>query len=122
VAHSQPIDFTMGWWNVNSKDPRLNDANIYIQEAIRMLEAAQIEHHLDHTNLSTVGAALDGLDIIQRSIGGPHRYDHLNVAARLQQVANELKSCKDPSVLSAHADIETAAELFLPVLDGGDVS
>ncbi len=102
----------MEWWNVKDKDPRLNDADIYIQEAIRMLETAQIEHHLDHTDVTTVVAALEGLDIIRRAIRGPHRYDHTRIATRLRQVASAIKTCEQPSVITAYTDIETAAEIF----------
>jgi len=122
VAHSRPIDFTTGWWNVKGKDPRLNDADIYIQEAIRMLESAQIGHQLDHTDVTIVGAALEGLDIIQRCIGGPPRYDHSRIALRLRQVADAIKSCRQPSVVTAHTDIETAAELFQAVTEHIDVT
>jgi len=50
-------------------DQRRVDADIYICEAVKVLQAAQSKH-LDHTDVTTVQAALEGLGIVQRSIAG----------------------------------------------------
>ena len=51
------------------KDPRRLDADIYICDAIQELHAAQSKH-FDHTDVTTVRAALDGLGAVQRSTVG----------------------------------------------------
>ena len=92
-------------------DPRRVDANIYICEAIRVLQMAQLKH-LRHTDMTTVQEALDGLGAVQRSIAGAAVTDEARVAARLRQVATAVKSCTEPAASSAYADIEAAGEFF----------
>src|SRR5260370_33579775 len=94
-----------------SNDQRLVDADIYICEAIKVLQAVQSKH-LDHTDVTTVRAALDGLGIVQRSIAGAAVPDDARVAARLRQVATAVKSCNEPDARIAYADIEAAAAIF----------
>ena len=99
-----------------SSDQRRVDADIYICEAIRVLQAVQSKH-LDHTDVTTVRAALDGLGIVQRSIAGAAVPDDARVAARLRQVATAVKSCVEPNAKIACADIETAGEIFQAMAD-----
>jgi hypothetical protein len=95
---------------MSGNDQRRVDADIYICEAIKVLQAAQ-SRHLDHTDVTTVQAALEGLGIVQRSIAGASVPD-ARVAARLRQVATGVKSCVDPDARIAYADIEAAAAIF----------
>jgi hypothetical protein len=97
------------------KDPR-RVANIYISAAIQVLQAAQSKH-LDHTDLTTVQEALDGLGVVQRSIAGAAAPDHARVTVRLRQVAAAVKSCVEPDASIAFADIETAARIFEAMAD-----
>jgi len=99
-----------------SNDQRRVDADIYICEAIRVLQAVQSKH-LDHTDVTTVRAALDGLGIVQRSIAGAAVPDDARVAARLRQVATAVKSCVEPNARIAYADIETAGAIFQAMSD-----
>jgi hypothetical protein len=92
------------------------DAEIYICEAIKVLQAAQSKH-LDHTDVITVRTALDGLGTVQRSIAGTAVPDDARVAARLRQVATAVKSCAEPDASIAYADIETAGGLFQVMAD-----
>ena len=71
-----------------------------------------MNYRLDHTDVTIVVAALEGLDIIQRSIGGPHRPHDSRIAARLRQVANAVKTCAEPSLTITFTDLDTAAEIF----------
>jgi hypothetical protein len=79
-----------------SNDQRRVDADIYICEAIKALQAVQSKH-LAHTDVTTVRAALDGLGIVQRSIAGAAVANDARVAARLRQVATAVKSCAEPA-------------------------
>jgi hypothetical protein len=97
-------------------DPRRVDADIYICEAIRVLQAAQSKH-LGHTDVTTVQAALDGLGAVQRSIAGAAAPDDARVAARLRQVATAVRSCGAPDASIAYADIETAGGIFQVMAD-----
>jgi hypothetical protein len=97
-------------------DPRRIDANIYICEAIKVLQAVRSKH-LGHTDVTTVQAALEGLGIVQRSISGSAVPDDARVAARLRQVATAVKSCVEPDASSAYADIETAGGIFQAMAD-----
>jgi hypothetical protein len=99
-----------------SNDQRRVDADIYICEAIRVLQAVQSKH-LDHTDVTTVRAALDGLGIVQRSIAGAAVLDDARVAARLRQVATAVKSCVEPNARIAYTDIETAGAIFQAMSD-----
>jgi hypothetical protein len=96
-------------------DPR-RVADIYISEAIKVLQAAQSKH-LDHTDMTTVQEALGGLGAVQRTITGTAALDHARVAARLRQVATAVKSCVEPAANTAHADIETASGIFQAMAD-----
>lgn len=100
-------------------DQRRVDASIYICEAIRVLQAAQSKR-LDHTDMSTVRAALEGLGIVQRSIAGAAAADDARVAARLRQVARAIKSCVAPDARIACADLESASALFQAMADRGE--
>jgi hypothetical protein len=51
-----------------SHDQRCVDADIYLCEAIKVLQAVKSKH-LDHTDGTTVREALDGLATVRRSIG-----------------------------------------------------
>jgi len=97
-------------------DRRRVDADIYICEAIRVLQAVQSKH-LGHTDVTTVRAALDGLGTVQRSIAGAAVPDDARVAARLRQVATAVKSCVEPNARIACADIETAGAIFQAMAD-----
>jgi len=97
-------------------DQRRVDADIYICEAIRVLQAVQSKH-LDHSDVTTVRTALDGLRTVQRSIAGAAVRDDARVAARLRQVATAVKSCVEPDVSIASADIESAGALFQTMAD-----
>jgi hypothetical protein len=99
-----------------SNDQRRVDADIYICEAIKVLQAVQSKH-LDHTDVTTVRAALDGLGIVQRSIAGAAVPDDARVAARLRQVATAVKSCVEPNARIAYADIESAGAIFQSMAD-----
>lgn len=88
-------------------DPRRVDADIYICEAIRVLQAAQCKH-LDHTDATTVQAALEGLGSLQRSIAGAAAPEDARVVARLRQVATAVHSCVEPDASIAYAHIEIA--------------
>lgn len=92
------------------KDPR-RVADIYISEAIKVLQAAQSKH-LDHTDVTTVQEALGGLGAVQRTLTGTAVPDDAKVAARLRQVAAAVKSCAEPAANTASADIQTAAGIF----------
>ena len=85
-------------------DQQRFDASIYICEAIRVLQAAQSKR-LDHTDVTTVRAALEGLGIVQRSIAGAAATDDARVAARLRQVARAIKSCVVADARIAYADV-----------------
>ena len=98
-------------------DQRRVEAVIYIGEAVRRLQTAQSKH-LDHTDMTTVQAALEGLGIVRRSIAGAAAPDDARVAARLRQVATTLKSCVEPAARIAYADIETAGAIFQAMADG----
>jgi hypothetical protein len=97
-------------------DQRRVDADIYICEAIKVLQAVQSKH-LDHTDVSTVRAALDGLGTVQRSIAGASVPNDARVAARLRQVATAVKSCVEPGARIAYPDIETAGAIFQAMAD-----
>jgi hypothetical protein len=97
-------------------DQRRVDADIYICEAIKALQAVRSKH-LGHTDVTTVRAALDGLGIVQRSIAGAAVPNDARVAARLRQVATAVKSCVEPDARIAYADIETAGALFQAMAD-----
>jgi hypothetical protein len=97
-------------------DQRRVDADIYIGEAIKVLRAVQSKH-LDHTDVTTVRAALDALGIVQRSIAGAAVPDDARVAARLRQVATAVKSCVEPDASIATADLETAGAIFQAMAD-----
>jgi hypothetical protein len=99
-----------------SNDQRRVDADIYICEAIKALQAVQSKH-LAHTDVSTVRAALDGLGIVQRSIAGAAVPNDGRVAARLRQVATAVKSCAEPAARIAYADIEIAGAIFQAMAD-----
>jgi hypothetical protein len=92
------------------------DADIYICEAMKVLQAAQSKH-LDHTDATTVQAALEGLGIVRRSIAGPVVPDDAKVVARLRQVAAAVKSCLEPGARIAYADIEAASAIFQATAD-----
>src|ERR1700692_3885336 len=74
-----------GWCNMAGNEQRRVDADIYICEAIRVLQAVQSKH-LDHSDVTTVRTALDGLRTVQRSIAGAAVPDDARVATRLGQV------------------------------------
>ena len=97
-------------------DQRRVDAVIYICEAVKVLQAAQSKH-LDHTDGTTVQAALEGLGIVQRTIAGAAVSDDARVAARLRQVAIAVKSCVEPDANIASADIESAGAIFQAMAD-----
>jgi hypothetical protein len=97
-------------------EQRRVDADIYICEAIKVLRAVKSKH-LDHTDVTTVRAALDGLATVQRSIAGAAVPDNARVAARLRQVAAAVKSCVEPDARTACADIEAAAAMFQAMAD-----
>jgi hypothetical protein len=97
-------------------DQRRVDASIYICEAIKVLQTAQSKH-LDHTDVTTVRAALDGLGIVQRSIAGAAVPNDARVAARLRQVARSIKSCVAPDARIAYADLESAGAIFQSMAD-----
>jgi hypothetical protein len=98
-------------------DQRRVEAVIYIGEAVRLLQTAQSKH-LDHTDLTTVHAALEGLGIVRRSVAGAAVPDDARVAARLRQVASAVKSCVEPGARIAYVDIETAGAIFQAIADG----
>ena len=98
-------------------DQRRVEAVIYIGEAVRLLQTAQSKH-LDHTDLTTVQAALEGLGIVRRSVAGAAVPDDARVAARLRQVASAVKSCVEPGARIAYVDIETAGAIFQAIADG----
>ena len=97
-------------------DQRRVDADIYICEAIKVLQAVRSKH-LDHTDVTTVRAALDALGTVQRSIARAAVPDDARVAARLRQVATAVKSCVEPDANIAYADIETAGSIFQAMAD-----
>ena len=97
-------------------EQRRVDADIYICEAIKVLQAVQSKH-LDHTDVATIRAALDGLGIVQRSIAGAAVPDDARVATRLRQVATAVKSCVEPNARIAYTDIETAGAIFQAMAD-----
>jgi hypothetical protein len=97
-------------------DQRRVDANIYICEAIKVLQAVQSKH-LGHTDVTTVQAALEGLGTVQRSIARTAVPDDARVAARLRQVATAVKSCAEPDASIAYVDIETARQIFQSMAD-----
>jgi hypothetical protein len=98
-------------------DQRRVDADIYICEAINVLQAVQSKR-LDHTDVTTVRAALAGLGIVQRSIAGAAVPDDAKVAARLRQVGTAVKSCVEPGASIAYANIERARAIFQAMADG----
>jgi hypothetical protein len=98
-------------------DQRRFDADIYICEAIRVLQDVQSKH-LDHTDVTIVRAALAGLGIVQRSIAGAAFPDAARVAARLRQVGTAVKSCVEPGASIAYADIERARAIFQEMAAG----
>ena len=85
VARANDLLIT-GRCNMAGNDQRRVEAAIYIGEAVRLLQTAQSKH-LDHTDLTTVQAALEGLGIVRRSVVGAAVPDDARVAARLRQVA-----------------------------------
>jgi hypothetical protein len=95
---------------------RRGDADIYICEAIKVLQAVRSKH-LDHTDVTTVRAALDGLGTVQRSIAGAAVPDDARIAARLRQVATAVKSCVEPDASIAYADIVIAGAIFQAMAD-----
>jgi len=97
-------------------EQRRVDADIYICEAIKVLQAVKSKH-LDHTDVTTVRAALDGLATVQRSMVGAAVPDNARVAARLRQVATAVKSCVEPDARIAYADLEAAAAIFQAMTD-----
>jgi hypothetical protein len=97
-------------------EQRRVDADIYICEAIKVLQAVQ-SRHLDHTDATTVRAALEGLGTVQRSIAGAAVPDDARIAARLRQVATAVKSCVEPDASIASMDIETAGAIFQAMAD-----
>jgi len=97
---------------VNSEDPRVKDADIYIREATRMLEALLTNRKMDHSDFATVRAALEGLDIIERSIGTSKRPSGSTIAARLRQVADALSMIGKSSLALACSDLKSAAALY----------
>jgi hypothetical protein len=99
-----------------SHDQRRVDADIYICEAIKVLQAVRSKH-LDHTDVTTVREALDGLATVQRSIAGAPVPDNARVAARLREVATAVKSCVEPDARIAYADIEAAGAIFQAMAD-----
>jgi hypothetical protein len=99
-----------------SNEQQRVDADIYICEAIKALQAVRSKH-LAHTDVATVRAALDGLGIVQRSLAGAAVPNDARVAARLRQVATALKSCAEPDARIAYVDIETAGALFQAMAD-----
>jgi hypothetical protein len=98
-------------------DQRCVDADIYICEAIKVLQAVKSKH-LDHTDATTVREALDGLATVRRSIAGAPVSDYARVAARLRQVATAVESCVEPDARIAYADIEAAGAIFQAMADG----
>src|SRR5258707_622901 len=113
---SLTLYYATGRCNMAGNDQRRVDADIYICEAVKVLRAAQSKH-LDHTDVTTVQAALEGLGIVQRSIAGAAVLDDARVAARLRQVATAVKSCVEPNARIACADIETAGAIFQAMAD-----
>jgi hypothetical protein len=101
---------------MSGNDQRRVDADIYICEAIKVLQSVRSKH-LDHTDATTVRAALDALGTVQRSIAGAAVPDDARVAARLRQVAAAVKSCVEPDAGIACADIETAGSIFQAMAD-----
>jgi hypothetical protein len=97
-------------------DPRRVDAEIYICEAIRVLQAARSKR-LNHSDVTTVQAALEGLGVVQRSIAGAAVPDDAMVAARLRQVASAVKSCVGPDASIAYADIVIAGGIIQALAD-----
>jgi hypothetical protein len=97
-------------------DPRRVDADNYIFDAIKVLQAARSKH-LGHTDVTTVRAALDGLGALQRSKAGAAVSDDAKIAARLRQVATAVKSCVEPDASIAYTDIETAGGIFQAMAD-----
>ena len=97
-------------------DQRCVDADIYICEAIKVLQAAQSKR-LDHTDMTTVQEALGGLGAVQRTLTGTAALDEAKVAARLRQVASAVKSCGEPAANTAYADIEAAGGIFQAMAD-----
>lgn len=98
-------------------DQRRVDAEIYIGEAIKVLQAVQSKR-LDHTDAATVRAALAGLCIVQRSMAGAAVPDDTRVAARLRQVGTAVKSCVEPGASIAYANIERARAIFQAMAEG----
>lgn len=101
---------------MEGNDQRRAIAENYIGNAIKILQAARSKH-LDHTDAITVKVALAGLGIVQRSIAGAAVPD-AKIAARLRQVAGEVKRCGQPHASIGHADVETAARIFQAIADG----
>ena len=97
-------------------DQRRVDADIYIGEAIKELQAVRSKH-LGHSDVITVRDALDALGIVQRTIAGAAVSDDARVAARLRQVAIAVKSCVEPDANIASADIESAGAIFQAMAD-----
>lgn len=81
-----------------------------------MLQAAQMKY-LDHTDGMTVREAIEGLGIVQRSIAGPAFPDDKKIAARLRQIATAVRSCVEPSAITAYADVAIAAQIFQEIAD-----
>jgi hypothetical protein len=106
-----------GRCNMAGNDQRRVEAVIYICEAVKVLQAARSKR-LDHTDVTTVQVALEGLGIVRRSITGATVPDDAKVAARLRQVAAAVKSCVEPDAHIACADIETAGAIFQAMADG----
>src|SRR5258708_12472514 len=103
-----------GRCDMASNDQRRVDADIYICEAIKVLQAVQSKH-LDHTDVTTVRAALAGLGIVQRSIAGAAVPDDARVAARLRQVGTAVRSCVDPGATIPSPDIDRPRPIFHPL-------
>jgi hypothetical protein len=108
---SLAISYVVRRWHVRRDDPRRSDAYTCIHEAIRRLEMARTER-LDHTSQSVVATSLEGLSIVQRSLGAPMLPDEKRIVARLHQVASAIKTCTEPSAVSAYTFIETAEDIF----------
>jgi len=100
----------------NPNDPRRLQTLEYIREAIRLLEVAQSKS-LDHTDATIVRAALDGLGTVLRVVAGANVPNDADLAARLRQVANAVKSCVEPDARIAYANVATAAGIFQAITD-----
>jgi hypothetical protein len=100
----------------NPNDPRRLQALEHIREAVRLLEVSQSKS-LDHTDVTIVRAALDGLGTVLRVLAGASVPNDADLAARLRQVANAVKSCVEPDARIAYANVATAARMFQAITD-----